>query len=99
MALRHWAFIYTAPGAPESGTFTRVETPACVTVLVGVPNADAGVRLARGLVDEGAQLIELCGGFGPIGTARVLEAIGGAVPVGAVGYGPESVDGVHAIFS
>jgi hypothetical protein len=99
MGLRRWAFIYTAGGHPPEGTFTVVETDKSRTVLVGVPDVDSGVRVAAGLVDDGAQLIELCGGFGPIGTARVLEAIAHRVPVGAVGYGPESVDGVHAIFA
>ncbi|MEU4543137.1 DUF6506 family protein [Nonomuraea dietziae] len=51
------------------------------------------------MVADGAQLVELCGAFGPVWTARVIEAVGGAVPVGAVGYGPEAVDQLHAIFS
>ena len=99
MGLRHWAFVYTAGGHPPDGTFTVVDNGTSRTVLVGVPDVDSGVRLAARLVDDGAQLIELCGGFGPVGTARVLEAIDHRVPVGSVGYGPESVDGVHAIFS
>lgn len=99
MALTHWAFLYTAAGSDPSGDVTVVDTGSCRTVLVGVPDAAAGVALAAGLVDDGAQLLELCGGFGPVGTAAVIEAIDGRVPVGAVGYGPESVDGVHAIFS
>jgi hypothetical protein len=45
------------------------------------------------------QLIELCGGFGPRWTARVIEAIAGKVPVGAVAYGPESIDQMHALFA
>jgi len=99
MALSHWAFIYTANGLPESGEVRVVDSGVCRTVLVGVPNVDAGVALAARFVDDGAQMIELCGGFGPLGTARILEATGRRVPVGMVGYGPESVDGVHAIFS
>lgn len=99
MALKHWAFMYKAPGLPEAGEVRVVETAACRTVLVGVPSIDAAVALAGSLVDGGAQLVELCGAFGPVGTARVIEAVGGRVPVGAVGYGPESVSGVHAIFA
>lgn len=99
MALTHWAFLYTATGADPAGEVTVADSGACRTVLVGVPDVPAGVALAAGLVDDGAQLLELCGGFGPVGTAAVIEAIGARVPVGAVGYGPESVDGVHAIFS
>ena len=99
MALTHWAFFYTAPGAPPEGTVTVVTTPKCKTVLVGVPKAEDALPIAKRLVDEGVQLVELCGGFGPVGTTRILEATGHRVPVGAVGYGPESVDGVHAIFA
>jgi predicted polyphosphate/ATP-dependent NAD kinase len=99
MALTHWAFIYTAPGLPTEGNTQIVESPRCRTILLGVPTVDAGVKLAARLVDDGAQLLELCGGFGPVGTARVLAAIDNRVPVGAVGYGPESVTGVHTIFA
>lgn len=98
MALTHWAFFYTAPGAPSEGTVTVVATPSCKTVLVGVPKVEDALPIAKRLVDEGAQLVELCGGFGPLGTAKLLEAVERRVPVGSVGYGPESVDGVHAIF-
>jgi hypothetical protein len=99
MALRNWAFIYTADGHPPEGTFTVVDTGSCRTVLLGVPDVDSGVRLAPRLVSEGVQMIELCGGFGPVGTARLLNAIQFRVPVGVVNYGTESVDGVHEIFS
>jgi len=99
MALTHWAFIYTADGSAPDGIVTNVDSGGCRTVLVGVPDVAAGVKIAAGLVDDGAQLVELCGGFGPVGTAAVLDAIDHRVPVGAVGYGPESVDGMHALFS
>ncbi|MFI0787461.1 DUF6506 family protein [Streptomyces lydicus] len=99
MALTHWGFIYTAAGSAAGGEVYVVDTGRCRTVLVGVGRAEEGVEVARRLVEEGVQLIELCGGFGPVWAGRVIEAIGGAVPVGTVGYGPEAVDQVHAIFS
>jgi len=99
MALTHWAFIYTADGSDPEGTVTTIDNGVCRTVLLGVPNVDVALRRVGSLVDDGAQLIELCGGFGPVGTAKIIDAIGGRVPVGSVGYGPESVDGVYAIFS
>lgn len=99
MALRHWGFIYTAAGADPERDWSVVDSGACKTVLVGVERADQGVDVARRLVGDGVQLIELCGGFGPVHTGRIIEAIDGAVPVGSVGYGPESVDQVHEIFA
>ncbi|MGW5645657.1 DUF6506 family protein [Saccharopolyspora sp. NPDC003752] len=99
MALTHWGFIYTAAGSTSGGDFNVVDTGECRTVLVGVGKPEEGIEVARRLVEEGAQLIELCGGFGPVWAGRIIEAIDGAVPVGTVGYGPEAVDQVHAIFS
>ena len=99
MALKHWAFIYTAPGMPSDGKRDVVDSGSCKTVLVGVPDVAAAIPLAATLVDEGVQLIELCGGFGPAGSAMILEAVAGRVPIGSVAYGPESVTGVHKIFA
>ncbi|MBF6414306.1 DUF6506 family protein [Nocardia cyriacigeorgica] len=100
MSLSRWGFIYTAPGMPAAGEVTVVDNGQCRTTFVGVPTAAEGAAVAQRLVrEENVQLIELCGGFGPVGAAAVLEAISHAVPVGVVAYGPESVDGVHEIFS
>lgn len=76
-----------------------METASFRMTTIGVPTADQGPAAAKRLVAEGVQLIELCGGFGPIWTARVIEAIDDAVPVGSVAYGPEAVDRVHDIFA
>ncbi|MEU7123518.1 DUF6506 family protein [Streptomyces zaomyceticus] len=99
MALTHWGFIYTADGSAAGGDVSVVDTGTCRSVFVGVEKPEECVQAARRLVGEGVQLIELCGGFGPVWAGRVMEAINGAVPVGAVGYGPEAVEQVHAIFS
>jgi hypothetical protein len=99
MALVHWGFIYTADGADPVRDTRTVDTEFCRTVLVAVAAPEQALEVARGLADAGVQLIELCGGFGPVWAARVIEATGGRVPVGTVGYGPEAVDQVHAIFT
>ncbi|MFF4953355.1 DUF6506 family protein [Streptomyces chattanoogensis] len=99
MALSHWGFIYTAAGSAEGGEVSVADTGECRTVLVGVAKPEEAIEVARRLVGEGVQLIELCGGFGPVWAGRIIEAIDGAVPVGTVGYGPEAVDQVHEIFS
>jgi len=67
--------------------------------VVGVSDASQGVAVAKEMVAEGIQLIELCGGFGPVWTGKIIEAIDHAVPVGSVGYGPESIDGMYHLFA
>jgi hypothetical protein len=99
MALTRWGFIYTADGADPERDWNVVESGVCTTILVGVDRPERGVEVAERLVSDGVQLIELCGGFGPVHAARIIEAVGRAVPVGSVGYGPEAVHRVHAIFS
>ncbi|WP_217922245.1 DUF6506 family protein [Miltoncostaea oceani] len=60
------------------------------------PDEGSAARVAATLADEGVGLIELCGGFGPEGAARVIAAVGGRVPVGTVGFGIESLQGAAA---
>ncbi|MFD9963096.1 DUF6506 family protein [Amycolatopsis sp. NPDC058986] len=98
MSLTRWGFVYLADGADPARDTSIVDTGSCRTVLIGMAAPDQVVDVARRLVDDGAQLIELCGGFGPQWTARVLDAVGDRVPVGAVTYGTESVPGLHTLF-
>lgn len=67
--------------------------------VVGVSKPEQGIDAAKKMVDEGIQLIELCGGFSPVWAGKIIEAIDYAVPVGVVAYGPESIDSMYALFS
>ena len=96
MALRQWGFVYLADGCDPDRDVSRVDTGTSVTVLVGVGHVGQVVDVARKLAAEGAQLIELCGAFGPVWTARVIEAVD--IPVGAVTYGSEATEQLHALF-
>ena len=98
MALLRFGFIVT--GADLDPTRHRIvmESPAFTMIAVGVSRAEQGVDVARSLVAENVQLIELCGGFGPLWTAKVIEAVGASVPVGSVAYGPEAIAQLHALF-
>jgi 2-keto-3-deoxy-6-phosphogluconate aldolase len=91
MAVHKWAFIYESPGfSPEANT-TRTSTPQCEFIAVGVDmtNKERALAVARDLVAEGVQMIEICGGFGPEWITRIAEAVDHAVPIGGVFYGPE----------
>ncbi|MGC4079480.1 MAG: DUF6506 family protein [Rubrivivax sp.] len=99
MALTRFGFIVTGTGLDPDTHVAVMESSTFRMIAVGVARAEDGVEVAKRLVADGVQLIELCGGFGPIWTARIIEAIGGAVPVGAVAYGPESIDAMYALFA
>ncbi|MBN7771934.1 DUF6506 family protein [Clostridium aminobutyricum] len=55
-------------------------------ITVGVANYEMACSEAKKLVDEGALVIELCGGFGTIGHAKVTEAVEGKCQVGVVRF-------------
>ena len=85
MALKA-AFIFLAPGADPAVHRTQVVTPGVELTVVGVLDYAQAESAARGLVDEGIVAIELCGGFGHEGTARIVRVVQGKAAVGAVRF-------------
>ncbi|MDX1451953.1 MAG: DUF6506 family protein [Oleiphilaceae bacterium] len=94
MALSKFGFIVTGDNFEQDQG-----TDKFAMKVVGVANPEQGIEVAKKMVEEGIQLIELCGGFSPVWAGKIIEAIDYAVPVGVVAYGPESIDAMHALFS
>ncbi len=91
-----WAYIYEHPGADPVADRHELDRDGQRTLLVPVPDATVAPEVARQLVDDGVQLVELCGGFTAVAGARVVEAVGGRVPVGQVMFAVDSVPGAAA---
>jgi len=85
MALKA-AFIFVAPGADAKRDRSVVTTAEVVLVVVGVADYAAAEQAAKDLVEEGVVAIELCGGFGHVGTARIVQAVEGKAAVGSVRF-------------
>ncbi len=92
MKFNHFAYIFLGPKLDPKQHRSIIKTDALTFVTVGLDfgHKDQVIDIALALVSDGAQMIELCGGFGPIWIAKVSDALGGATPVGGVFYGPES---------
>lgn len=99
MSLSRFGFIVTGAGLLPGVHRSVLQSPHFQMITLGVSSPADGPAAARMLLDEGVQLIELCGGFGPVGTASVLAEVAGAVPVGSVAYGPESIGAMHRLFA
>ncbi len=90
-----WAFIYTLDDPAAAPRRDVIGSLVCV----GVQNVADATTLARELVAEGVELIELCGGFSGAGLGEVVAAVEGRVPVGAVFYGVEASAGLQRLFA
>jgi hypothetical protein len=99
MALKKFGFIVTGDGLAAPTHRMVMQSETFTMIAVGVAQPEDGVAVATALVEEGVELLELCGGFGPVWTGKIIEAVGHLIPVGSVGYGPESIDQMYALFS
>jgi hypothetical protein len=80
------AFIFLAPGADSTRHRAIIRTSQIDLTVVGVADYAAAEKAAQALVAEGVAAIELCGGFGAVGTARVAKAVAGKAAVGVVRF-------------
>jgi len=85
MALKA-AFIFLAPEVDPDKDRQKVITPQVELTAVAANNYKEAEMVALKLVEEGIEAIELCGGFGNKGTARIAEAVAGKAAVGVVRF-------------
>jgi hypothetical protein len=87
-----WAYIFEHDGTDPVADRTIIERAGQRTLLVPVPSPSDAPEVARRLVEEeGASLIELCGGFALADASRVADAVGDRVPVGHVTFAVDAV--------
>src|SRR5215467_7500371 len=90
-----WAFIYTLDDLSAEPRIDVIGSLVCV----GVSSVSDAPAVARQLVADGVELIELCGGFGGAGLGLVVSAVKHRVPVGAVFFGVDASAGLNRIFT
>lgn len=85
MALKA-AFIFLSPSGDPQVNRGVVNTTEVEVITVAVKNYAVAEEVAVTLVEEGVVAIELCGGFGHVGTARIVQAVKGKAAVGVVRF-------------
>lgn len=92
MKLTYFAYIFLGPELNPDLHRADISAPNYKLTTVGIAftRKEEVIHQARKLLAQGVQMIELCGGFGPLWIAKVSEAIDYQVPVGSVAYGPEA---------
>ena len=91
-----WAYLYLHPGTDPVTDRTVIDRAGHRTTLVPVPDTAVAPKTAAALAEEGAQLIELCGGFGLEAAAQVRAAVPDGVPVGQMVFASDSVPSAAA---
>lgn len=92
MKFNNFAYIFLGPELDPKKDRAIIKTDKLTFTTIGIDfhHKDQVIEVAKEAIANGAQMIELCGGFGPLWIAKVSEAINGQVPVGSVAYGPEA---------
>lgn len=80
------AFIFLAPEVDPKKDIQIVATPKVELTAVAASNYQEAERVAVQLVKDGIEAIELCGGFGNRGAARIADAVEGKAAVGVVRF-------------
>lgn len=93
-----WAFIYVSKECDPTIHKATIDSPGFRCICIGVDQVDAACEVAKKIVAEGCQLIELCGAFDQNSTQKVIDATEGAVPVGFVSYFPGNEEKIKLIF-
>jgi hypothetical protein len=81
------AFLFVAPGVDPEEHRHAITIPGGIQLLtIGAKDYEQAARVAKQLVMEGIQGIELCAGFGHKGVAMIAEAVDGKIPIGVVRF-------------
>ncbi|MEX2961176.1 DUF6506 family protein [Microbulbifer sp. TYP-18] len=84
--IRQYGFIVKAKSYDYHHPKTVMDTADFFTEIIGVSNDDDAVLAARGMIERGMQVIELCGGFGSESAEYIISQLDTDIPVGYVTF-------------
>lgn len=92
MKFNNFAYIFLGPSLDPRQHRSEIKTKEFSFTAIGIDfsHKEQVIDIAKQLIGEGVQMLELCGGFGPIWIAKISEGINHSIPVGSVAYGPEA---------
>ncbi|CZF83058.1 hypothetical protein GCE9029_03612 [Grimontia celer] len=89
--ISHYGFIIKAPDYQQDEHQSVIESPLFRTEVLGVRSDEEAVIAARALIKSGAQVVELCGGFGAESAEKIIAALGSDVPIGFVSFSEQEL--------
>ncbi|EOD79925.1 hypothetical protein D515_01058 [Grimontia indica] len=89
--ISHYGFIIKAPDYQQHEHQSVIESPLFRTEILGVSTDEEAIDAATRLIANGAQVIELCGGFGAESAEKIIAALGSDVPIGFVNFSEQEL--------
>jgi hypothetical protein len=80
------AFLFLSPQANSLENKCLIKTPDVELHVIGCKDYKDACEVAKKLLMENIAAIELCGGFGNLGTAEIVKAVENKIPVGVVRF-------------
>ena len=99
MPLKHFAMIIKGSGYNPSVHRAEINSPLFSTTIICVSTFEEAIQTAQELINQGIQLIELCGGFSPSQATEIQTAINSAIPIGVVKYSEEEQINLAKLFA
>lgn len=79
-----FAFMFMTDGFDPKKHRTQLDTDGVQSTVLGVSTMEQALAEAKAFAEQGYDLIELCGSFGPELAGQIAEVTGNQVPVGYV---------------
>lgn len=84
--LTKYGFIFKGPGYKEMGEINQMNSNKFKATIAAVPSVDSACKIAKKLIEEGVQLIELCGGFDQKDLNQINNYIDNSIPIGRISF-------------
>ncbi|CCN34442.1 conserved hypothetical protein [Vibrio nigripulchritudo SO65] len=84
--LERYGFIVKADNYNHSEHKAKIATQGFSTNIICVSNDEEAVIVAKEMVEQGIQVIELCGGFGKESAELIITQVDAQIPIGYVTF-------------
>ncbi|OEE61570.1 hypothetical protein A1OO_10780 [Enterovibrio norvegicus FF-33] len=84
--ISRYGFIIKSPDYQKDQHQSVIESPLFRSEILGVSSDEEAIDAARQLIANGAQVVELCGGFGQESAEKIITKLDSDIPVGFVAF-------------
>jgi|SRR3989338_10173834 len=92
MKVNDYGFIVKGKGYNPAINRTVLDSGSFRTTIVGVETSEQALEVAKQMITQEIQIIELCGGFDPKYADEIMEELNNLVPVGQVMFSERARD-------